>query len=314
MFISVIVPYQNAAAYLPRFVADLAAQTYPNFDVIFINDGSTDQGPKTLSRVLAKTTLQAQQLSQPARGVSTARNLGLRQASGEYVIFADADDRLKPNYLMTLAERAFETHADIVGGQAVTRNKRGRSVIIGQAGSYEGSEALMSQFLTGTIPMNLWTKLIRRSLATQVTFDSTLCINEDRWYLYQIIQRATRGQFVATVIYDYQVNANSASRQPRFHPKYLDIATVARRIEAGSQRQHPRLARQQAYLNQMDLLRREIRGHAEPSRMRTLRNELTRLSQSGLGLSPVQRLEDFGWRYCWPVYRRLIGMDVHLYG
>lgn len=80
MSISVIVPYFNAQNYLAAFVHDLIAQSFTDFEVIFVDDGSTDNSLMVLKQELAPLQLAVKLLQQTHKGVSAARNLGLRHA------------------------------------------------------------------------------------------------------------------------------------------------------------------------------------------------------------------------------------------
>ena len=89
--ISVIVPVYNVEKELPRCIESLLTQTYSNFELLLINDGSSDGSPEIMERY-AEKDLRIRTLHKKNGGVSSARNRGLEQAKGEYVCFVDADD------------------------------------------------------------------------------------------------------------------------------------------------------------------------------------------------------------------------------
>lgn len=88
--ISVIVPVYNVEKELPRCIESLLTQTYSNFELLLINDGSSDGSPEIMERY-AEKDLRIRTLHKKNGGVSSARNRGLEQAKGEYVCFVDAD-------------------------------------------------------------------------------------------------------------------------------------------------------------------------------------------------------------------------------
>src|SRR5437867_5237539 len=96
MRVSVIIPLFNKAPYIARALTSVAAQTYRDFDVIVIDDGSTDDGPRIVE---AFNDLPIHLISQENAGPGAARNRGLERAQGELVAFLDADDEWLPNYL-----------------------------------------------------------------------------------------------------------------------------------------------------------------------------------------------------------------------
>lgn len=96
--LSIIIPAYNAEAYLPQCLDSIFSQDYSDFEVLVINDGSTDGTADLLGRYP-----KVKVINQKNQGMSTARNHGLDEAKGEYILFVDSDDRLADNALATLA-------------------------------------------------------------------------------------------------------------------------------------------------------------------------------------------------------------------
>ena len=96
--ISVVIPLYNKREYVERALASVAAQTLASFEVIVVNDGSTDGGD-LIAQEYTSADERFQLVSQPNAGVSAARNRGVRQARGEYIAFLDADDEWLPRFL-----------------------------------------------------------------------------------------------------------------------------------------------------------------------------------------------------------------------
>ena len=92
--VSVVIVCYNQAAYLPDAIQSVVGQTYRNFDVVLVDDGSTDNTAE-----IARGFREVHYMCQPNRGLAAARNMGLKATSGRYVVFLDADDRLLPNAL-----------------------------------------------------------------------------------------------------------------------------------------------------------------------------------------------------------------------
>ena len=99
--ISVIVPVYQAEALLPQCVESVLAQTFSDWELLLIDDGSRDGSP-TLCDGYAARDPRIRVFHKPNGGVSTARNLGLEQATGPYIAFLDADDTFEPAALETL--------------------------------------------------------------------------------------------------------------------------------------------------------------------------------------------------------------------
>ena len=110
--ISVIIPVYNVEPYLEKCLTSILAQTYPNFEVLAINDGSTDGSAAILEAFAAKDD-RLHVFTQKNSGVSAARNLGLDHAVGELITFMDSDDWVEPEFLQTLYTCLTKYEADI---------------------------------------------------------------------------------------------------------------------------------------------------------------------------------------------------------
>ena len=111
--ISIIIPLYNARGYIDHIVPCVMQQTYPNLEILLVNDGSTDD---TLEKCQAYQAHDGRirVLSQKNGGVGAARNYGLAEARGDYVSFVDGDDYLKPDFIETLYRCAVQENCDVV--------------------------------------------------------------------------------------------------------------------------------------------------------------------------------------------------------
>ena len=110
--ISVIVPVYQAESYLPRCMESIRLQTWQSYEVILVDDGSLDAGG-ALCDSYAQQDARIRVIHQENRGLSAARNAGIKKANGEWVAFVDADDAVAPSYLETLYQAAVMKHCDI---------------------------------------------------------------------------------------------------------------------------------------------------------------------------------------------------------
>lgn len=95
--VSVIIPCYNQGAYIDEAVDTVLAQTFRDFEIIIVNDGSTDEATNRLLAVYCKP--QTRVINTENQGVALARNVGIREACGKYILSLDADDRIAPIYL-----------------------------------------------------------------------------------------------------------------------------------------------------------------------------------------------------------------------
>ena len=116
--ISIIVPVYNASLYLRECLDSILTQSYTDYELILVDDGSTD-GSEAILSAYRDAYPCIKLIRQENKGVSAARNRGLDCAVGEWVAFIDADDYLLPGALALLVDRAYTTKADVVIANAM---------------------------------------------------------------------------------------------------------------------------------------------------------------------------------------------------
>ncbi len=189
--VSVIVPSHDYARYLPDAIGSLTAQTLSDWECIVVDDGSTD-GTSAMLASLADEEPRLVRISQPRGGVSAARNVGLRQARGEFIQFLDADDLLHPAKIeMHVRALHADPEADIVYGptayfddQTPTVLREWHSAERPPRGRARDAGALMLSQLLMANQMTIEAPLIRKSVLERVGgFDERLDRMED-WDLW----------------------------------------------------------------------------------------------------------------------------------
>lgn len=115
--ISIVMPVHNCASWLGESVESLLNQDFDTFELILIDDGSTDES-LDMARLYAERDTRITVYSQPHLGAAAARNAGLEAACGQYMLFLDSDDLFEPTLLSRLHEEAEKSGADIVVCQA----------------------------------------------------------------------------------------------------------------------------------------------------------------------------------------------------
>ncbi len=126
--ISIVIPVYNAEKYIKQQLDSLIAQTYKNIEIICVNDGSTDESERILTEYSEKYEF-ITTYSKLNEGVASARNLGMRHATGKYIVFQDADDFCCENMLEEAVEAAESTGAEIVVFDAYRYDDRTGQVI-----------------------------------------------------------------------------------------------------------------------------------------------------------------------------------------
>jgi len=164
--LSLVVPVYNVAPFLERCLANLAAQNLDGMEIVFVDDGSTDDSPVILARYAAKHP-QMRVIRQDNGGLSAARNTGLDHITGEYVAFVDSDDWIEPGYYRRLLDLARAKNLDIAHGNAMYHfeGRRDDQPIYRDALPTEvmpGREVLRRRLAEKTFLHMVWMHLYRR--------------------------------------------------------------------------------------------------------------------------------------------------------
>lgn len=188
--ISIIIPVYNKDKYLTGILDDIHRQSFRDFECILIDDGSYDSSGKTCD-LYAEKDPRFRALHIPNGGVSHARNIGLSVATGRYITFIDADDRIEVNYLEQLYTDITSSGADlvIVGPVKFWKNNRPNEVPEMPYTGLTEIQEIMSEFAqvekkTGIYGF-CWGKIFPRELAQGVQFSEWLKLAEDfEFYLH----------------------------------------------------------------------------------------------------------------------------------
>lgn len=125
MEVSIIIPCYNKEEYIEACAQSILAQQFPSFEIIMVDDGSTDRTGEICDKVAA-TDSRIRVFHTPNSGVTAARRFGLEQSRGRFIMFADSDDQLLPNSIQVLYDTMEKTNADEVIG--VYRTQKGKVV------------------------------------------------------------------------------------------------------------------------------------------------------------------------------------------
>ena len=216
MRVTLIIPVYNAEATLTETLQSLSAQRFHDFDLVFVDDGSTDRTPELLRTFVAESGIQCQIVRQENRGVAAARNRGLEAATGDYVGFVDADDRMEPDALETAitALNSAGGEIDILGWDwTLGFEKSGRYM---RQADYETPLQALKNLMGGTMRWNLWLFLVRRDLIVRkgIQFIDGANMGEDMQFMIKAFCAAGRVTQIHTSLYRYNaVSETSLSRQ-----------------------------------------------------------------------------------------------------
>ncbi len=167
--VSIVIPAHNCGEMFSQCLASVRSQSFRDFEVIVVNNGSTD-GSAELAEQTAEEDSRFRVIHHPQGGAGTARNIGVYAAQGEYIAFVDGDDRLSEDYLEKLYQAACREKADIAVGGYCYYFLNSHSFREGTSlpeGVYDRDEALGLLLQDNRLKFYLWGKLFRRDLFTK---------------------------------------------------------------------------------------------------------------------------------------------------
>lgn len=203
--ISVIIPVYRVEAYLEKCILSVSAQSYPELEIILVDDGSPDNCGEICDRY-ALQDARIRVIHQKNRGLSGARNAGLDEASGSYILFVDSDDFIHSDMIRILYENMRETKADISvcgflpvkDGEEVsfnTQEEQERKV-------FEGEEVMHCLQYRNLLTVVAWNKLYKRSLFEQLRYPEGK-LQEDEFLIHHLLDICGRIVFTDRKLYYY---------------------------------------------------------------------------------------------------------------
>lgn len=228
--ISVIVPVYNVEKYVGRCLASIINQSYTNLEIIVVNDGSTDNSLSICEEFAAQDS-RINLITQDNKGLSGARNTGLRHYTGEYVTFVDSDDwihRHMIEYLYNVLIR-HDGEMSLCGSLRVSEDIIQDKQYKELEETIYSPEAFMELFLSERFTA-CWSRLFRKDIISGVEFPEGLNC-EDYIYMYEAIRRIQKGViFVDIPLYYYYYNRPDSIVNDSFGIKKFDQYYSAKKL------------------------------------------------------------------------------------
>lgn len=237
--ISIIIPVYNAEEYLDRCLHSVLDQEFTSYEVILVDDGSTDSSSLICDRY-SSTDPRFITLHQQNKGVSAARNAGINVANGEYVMFLDADDALLPYALDNMIDGIGDEDIVVGGYGAFIEGVPSKEVRPEHARSYKGQE--YQNFFQENILRNCelldspWAKLFKMDAIGETRFDESLNYAEDKLFVFEILGKSSSILTIPHAVYGYYIHSGSLGsdissdnhivKLRHFLPKYIRLVDV----------------------------------------------------------------------------------------
>jgi glycosyltransferase involved in cell wall biosynthesis len=232
--LSIIVPIYNSETYLSECINSILDQTFQNFELLLINDGSTDNS-REICETSAKKDSRVVLINKQNSGVASSRNTGILHAKGDYIGFVDADDTIKPNMYLTLYNEAIHLSADIVICAIKMINHLINEVSTTSVWKDVNCLIAKNTIEKFIIPATLqgkdislspcFNKLYKKDIFKNIMFDEKRTHGEDARLNMELLQNINSVAFIDEPLYNYYVrNKNSLTQKFRtdFYEYYLD--------------------------------------------------------------------------------------------
>jgi len=234
MFFSIIVSVYNTEAYLDKCLQSILHQTFTDFEVILIDDGSQDKSAEICEKY-AQIDKRILLIHQENQGVSATRNTALGMASAPYIIWVDSDDWIEKNLLAEVKKTIDQTSADIIlfDYYIVKNMEYEKHTLQYHEGFLDKQEAMSELSLDEDLRSYLWNKAFKRSLFEGVCFPDIYRLMEDYYIMHLLFHRASSFYYLPRLLYYYFERPGSICRTVGYdaQKEHDNIQITLKRLE-----------------------------------------------------------------------------------
>lgn len=235
--VSVVVPVYGVEKYIGQCIESLLAQTYTDLEILLVDDGGKDHSGEICDRYALQDD-RIRVIHKPNGGAASARNVGVDEATGEYICFVDGDDLVEQDHVLHLWTALREADADISECSLYYMTKQSKIPIeIDGLGVYSRNEYLKKFISTWTCAL-MTNKLFKRSTVGSVRFEEGHCI-DDEFFTYLVVMNCNKVAVTDAPHYCYRLRGSSVMQTtgPHLERVMLDrveyVTTRYRNIAAG---------------------------------------------------------------------------------
>lgn len=238
--VSIIVAIYKAEEYLRRCLDSLVNQTFEDYEVLLVDDGSPDNSGYICDAYAERYPF-VHVIHKANGGLASARQCGIDHARGEYTIHVDADDWVEPDMLESLYRKAKEEDADMVICDYFELKRKER--YIAQKPTALTPDAVLRDILAGRLQAYCWNKLIRRSCYSKYQISFPIGLNfEDLFTICPLCMNAIRICYLPKAFYHYDrfINKNSLTMTPNrsnLQSRMAFVSFMERRLDPAAYRE-----------------------------------------------------------------------------
>ena len=208
--ISVILPVYNAEKYLDKTLDSVLDGSFSDFEIVAVNDGSTDSSLEILTRY-AERDARVKVIDKPNSGVSDTRNTAIAAAEGEYIAFLDADDIYAPNYLERMHFAAKASDADVTVCSYVTFRGECPEFVCARSG--EARPTTVRELLDTGLMTSMCVKLVKKNILTRysIRFNAENRYSEDLFCSWKVCAVSNNTCIIEDKLYGYRLTGMGAT-------------------------------------------------------------------------------------------------------
>lgn len=220
--ISIIIPIYQVEKYLQKCIESVINQTYKHLEIILIDDGSLDNCPKICDEY-AKKDSRIVVIHQKNSGLSAARNTGIENSTGEYLVFVDSDDTVELNLVEDLYKCVKKSNCKMAAcgrkfvfedGKVICKLPKNLERV------FSFNEAIIEMNNFYFFDMSAWGKIYNRNLFENIRFPEGK-LSEDYFIMYQIIELAQKVAYISKPLYNYLQRTSSISRNKKINHDFI---------------------------------------------------------------------------------------------
>lgn len=199
--ISVIIPVYNSEKTLTRCVESLLCQSFSNYELIIVNDGSTDASSEIINQYAEKDA-RVIEITKDNGGVSSARNMGIEVSRGEFICFVDSDDYVAPSYLEDLYNCIIDNEVDLAMC-LISRSKKMESGY--ETLFHDCNEIIKTIIINDYHNAGPYNKLFKKELIGELRFAEDIYLGEDTLFSVEYAKKCRNAVRINKVLYYYEV-------------------------------------------------------------------------------------------------------------
>ena len=224
--VSILLPVYNVEKYLNRCMDSILNQTYENLEIILVDDCSEDNSLNICLEYAEKDNRIKVIKKEEHTNAPDVRNVGLDNATGDYIMFVDSDDYVENNFVEEMVKAIEEKNVDVVKCKGIWYNKYGETRIdsfMGNEGrTYRGNQIkdAITSFCTN-MNYNIWALIIKKS-SLKTRFNTNVYTSEDKVFMIELLLNVSSFYLLDKALYHYYYNNGGITNSKNNYSKYCD--------------------------------------------------------------------------------------------